>query len=70
MMEFIDGFIRGTIAFILSLLWCMFVMGCGGKLAVDAWDRKRSDVCEDWEELEGSCRDGRGALVHYRVDMP
>ncbi len=67
-MEVIKEMIRWFIIGVLGVLWCIYALGCGG-LSVDVWDRKRSDVCEDWEEHKGSCRDGKGVLVHYRWIM-
>ena len=51
-------------AIIVGLLITLLFLLCGcSRLTVDIWDRKKSDICEDWEEKKGSCRDGKGVIV-------
>jgi hypothetical protein len=49
------------------LLTSMLLAICGcNRLSVDVWDRKKSDVCEDYEEKSGDCRNGTGVIVGWR----
>lgn len=46
----------------LVLIMLLATNGCN-RLSVDVWDRKKSDICEDYQEKSGDCRNGSGVIV-------
>lgn len=51
-------------AIIVGLLITLLFLCCGcNRLSVDVWDRKKSDICEDYQEKSGDCRNGSGVIV-------